>query len=357
MNKIFLILLSIVILSSLVNATQILMNDDIVIHSFREKVDVYKEIIDGKELVRVKITDVFSFSVPQKLKNEKIFFSLKPPYHDFFAKSENISDVRLISCEAGNHKINYSLDETFGLSCPVGEFEDIIHKQVNGVNIIEFDASNLNWFDFLGKDKSKTVYISINYIMDNLILETENYNTLWIKKIDCNYHSPNCLDKQTAIYVSIPTYLFVNGGYNHKILGIDKENQKMVFISEDYNEDVVLTYEDTKRERLDKIKWFILATIFSFFFSIIATKFGELSETPLAIFIILLIFMLIVISSIVVGFSLKIPLIIYSIVLIGWLLNKVWYYFVEGNGLMKAKEIIKKYELHKRNIYNINNFN
>jgi len=343
MKKILLFSLIFLILVNVINATQIWTNDEIRINDFREKVDIYRGIVEGEDVLRVNITDIIYLSIPKEMKDEEIFFVFFPTNYDFSSQTGNISEIKAIACEAGKHEVNYSLDETFGLSCPGGEFDENILNEIkiNRINLLEFNASNLDWYKFLGVNNSKQIYISISYTIDNLILEAENYNTLWVKKIGCYYESSNCLDGQTAIYVSIPTSSFVEGGYNYQILKIDKESERMVFVSENPKEDIVLSYQDIKREKWNQIKWFILAVFFSFFFSLIATKFGELEGLAFGTIILLFLFLLVVLSSVVMGFSTKIAMNTYFIFLIIILGISLWNYLFERDSFRKIRNVFK----------------
>jgi hypothetical protein len=276
MKKVISLIFISIFLINLTSATQIWTHDEIKIGSFREKIDVYKELVNGEELVRTKVTDIFSFSIPKwmKEKDKEIFFVIMPPVNTFSEQTELISEVKSVGCGAGNANLNYSLDETFGLSCLKEELTNsmIQETSINRAPLLEFNASELNWNEFLGENGSKTAYISLSYILDGLVLETdESSNTLFIRNIKCYYQSPNCLDGKPMIYVSIPTYFSVNGGYNYQILEIEKNKKNMIFFQKDTNEDLVLSYRNTIKEQTERNKRDISIIFISLGFSVIFT--------------------------------------------------------------------------------------
>lgn len=270
-KRIIFFVLLLIYLINFISATQIWTNEEVKVTSFREKIDLYKEIVSGDELSQVKITDIFSIKIPQNLRNETIFIATTPPFKDYSDKAESIHNISFLICGVGESSLEYNLDH-FGLSCKDGEKYKRFIKEVgvNGLNLIEFNASLLNWSSFLLEEGSKGIYVSISYNIDNFVIKSENYNTLWIKRIECDYNSPNCFDKfNKIIYVNIPANLFVSGGDNYRLFNFDKESESMLFIQKDFDEDLILSYTDTEAENKEKYFNYILGILTSLIISLI----------------------------------------------------------------------------------------
>jgi hypothetical protein len=297
MKKYFYLFSILILLLNLIDATQIWTDEGIKVSNFREKVDLYKESVNNKEVVKVKITDLFSFSIPQDRKNENLSFVIMPTTNNFANPSEDISDIRIVGCGAGNAQHNYSVDKNFGLSCSTEELNNEIIQKINRAILFEFNASKFNWAHSLGENNSKTVYISLSYVLNDLVLETDEMsNTLLIRKIRCYYDSPDCLNGQPMIYLSIPTYFSVNGGYNYQILGLEKESSAMLFFQKNIDEDLVLSYRDVKAENKEKYFDYLLGIITSLIVSLIVTLLSlKISKLRMKIkwaFLMILVFLL-----------------------------------------------------------------
>jgi hypothetical protein len=109
MKKILFLFFLLLLFTNFVNSTQIWTNDGVQINSFREKIDIYKEVVNGEELSRAKIIDIFYVFIPKEMKDENIFFAFFPTNYDFSSQTENISEIMALACEAGKHEINYSM--------------------------------------------------------------------------------------------------------------------------------------------------------------------------------------------------------------------------------------------------------
>jgi len=326
MKKILLILILVFFMLNFVSATIIRTNEETTIIFFREKIE-----IDGEN---INVTDVFALHIPYNFKNGEIFLA--------FEKEGNIPGFSYILCENPTSERNYLVRGMFGVECSDAKRENKLYREKKDEIVIRYDAEKLNWTKYLNQDSSKTIYFQVDYNMPNFISIIEEHSTLWVPKIECSSHSQNCLNTKPISYVILSNDFFVDGGYNYAIFDVDKENEKMIFISQNSEEDMVISYQDVKKEKWENIKWFIFGIFLSFVLSLIATKLGGMPDIAFIVSTLFFIFLLIVIGSVVVDYNFRIALLIFFGILIFLLFNLAWQYFINGSGIEDTRKLWKK---------------